>query len=825
MKRLLATGASIAMLAIGLVGMPAQAAGDCETSDAEINGFRYVCNVHLQPRENGSSFLNVARTIENGNTVYSFLGSRNLGSEVSMVETNLTPQGTVMTEVGVAKDLSYRKSNLGVAFKDRTGNTYEFLDGRASLTDRVYAYSATQDGKNISQYQGDAVSLQKVFEVADVGSNFGIDLDDTGLSMTDSETFRLSQVGSILEIGRDFTTFKRSLRNIVKNTRTNELGESKTMFSMLSSGELPVAITTIGTTVVWLVELESSPGTYRAYVSFDQGESRTLIGSLFGVGKITRFEAIFGGAVIEYTQSANQAHVVSFASFDNAFVLPIVSEAAVPSMQWDYSTSGYIAYSSFEGAVGEFNHQVGQVTLYDTVANTRTQIGYGVYPIGTQPTIAFVPESDQLLISSEMGGTWVGYVSALGEQDTDVVVDKSNKLRWYTPEDETVIVGENLALLSSMDRLDQPTNPTGFSEGSCSPAFSFSCEPRLNYATGKYEVVLNNPPTFGYLLTRLRAYDPDQSAEVSVGVDDFFLEPRVEITSMSESVIQPGDNIVLEGYGLSFATFGMEITNLDTNQLTTPTLVRSEYKNAEGLMEQEWEPTRELAFGSYVLEAPIRPQEGQAEIAEFFFTVSDGRVPSVSAIAGNEAVVGEGLTVTLTGENLDLATQVGYTAPGFLVNQRPLTSQTDTQLTFTVSDAIAVGEYTIYLYYGNNERVTLNQKLIITEALAEVPGEVTPPAEGVDTEFKVWTKRISDTEVKMYAKNPIGQGKIQMRVNGEERAWIRAADINDPKLRVVTEGPMTGASYLVRTIILESGKNAFEFYQDGERIRRNVYSY
>ena len=428
MKRLLATGASISMLAIGLVGMPAQAAGDCETSSAEINGFNYVCNVHLQPRENGSSFLNVARTIENGNPVYSFLGSKDGSATVSMVETNLTAQGTEMWEVGDATELSYRKSDIGLAIKDETGDTYEFSNGNLFSTGRVYSYSAAQDGKNISQYEENSISLQKVFEVAEDGGLYGFGQDDIGLSMSQDDIVRLSQVGSIFKIGTDFTTFRRVPGGLQKTVRVNEVADSETMFSMLNAGELPVAITTIGTTVVWLVELESSPGTYRAYVSFDQGETRTPIGSLFGVEKITRFEAIFGGAVIEYTQSANQSHVVSFASFSNAFALPIVTEAAVPSLQWDYSTSGYIAYSSFEDGVGE-------VTLYDAVGNNRTQIGYGVYPIGSQPSVAFVPESDRLLISSEIGGTWVGYVSALGAQDTDVVIDTTDKLRWYTKDD------------------------------------------------------------------------------------------------------------------------------------------------------------------------------------------------------------------------------------------------------------------------------------------------------------------------------------------------------------------------------------------------------
>ena len=55
-------------------------------------------------------------------------------------------------------------------------------------------------------------------------------------------------------------------------------------------------------------------------------------------------------------------------------------------------------------------------------------------------------------------------------------------------------------------------------------------------------------------------------------------------------------------------------------------------------------------------------------------------------------------------------------------------------------------------------------------------------------------------------------------------AWVRAANVNDRKLRVITEGPMAGANYLVRTVNLKAGKNVLEIFQDGERLRRVVYS-
>lgn len=91
--------------------------------------------------------------------------------------------------------------------------------------------------------------------------------------------------------------------------------------------------------------------------------------------------------------------------------------------------------------------------------------------------------------------------------------------------------------------------------------------------------------------------------------------------------------------------------------------------------------------------------------------------------------------------------------------------------------------------------------------------------------LKTWTKRLANnTQAKLYAKSVIGEGKVSLRFNGKEIAWVRAVDATDPKLRVVTSGPMTGANYLVRTVNLIKGKNILEIYVDGKRLTRTAYS-
>ena len=98
--------------------------------------------------------------------------------------------------------------------------------------------------------------------------------------------------------------------------------------------------------------------------------------------------------------------------------------------------------------------------------------------------------------------------------------------------------------------------------------------------------------------------------------------------------------------------------------------------------------------------------------------------------------------------------------------------------------------------------------------------EQTPPTDAA-TETGYWTKRNGDN-VKIYAKNIVGVGKVQLFMNGEEIAWIRASDNTDPKLRVITEGHMRGAVYLVRDRDLLPGKNVFEIYVDGQRVERRI---
>lgn len=83
-----------------------------------------------------------------------------------------------------------------------------------------------------------------------------------------------------------------------------------------------------------------------------------------------------------------------------------------------------------------------------------------------------------------------------------------------------------------------------------------------------------------------------------------------------------------------------------------------------------------------------------------------------------------------------------------------------------------------------------------------------------------FTKKISDTQVKVYAKDIVNIGKVQFFVGDREIAWVRATSADDSKLRTYN-----GVPYLVRTVTLEPGKNRIEIKVDGGRAWFATYSY
>ena len=73
-----------------------------------------------------------------------------------------------------------------------------------------------------------------------------------------------------------------------------------------------------------------------------------------------------------------------------------------------------------------------------------------------------------------------------------------------------------------------------------------------------------------------------------------------------------------------------------------------------------------------------------------------------------------------------------------------------------------------------------------------------------------YARQISATELKIYAKDIVGIGKVSIRFNGREVGWVRASSASDRKLRIID-----GTAYLVRSVKLRSGDNKAEVLIDG----------
>jgi hypothetical protein len=74
-----------------------------------------------------------------------------------------------------------------------------------------------------------------------------------------------------------------------------------------------------------------------------------------------------------------------------------------------------------------------------------------------------------------------------------------------------------------------------------------------------------------------------------------------------------------------------------------------------------------------------------------------------------------------------------------------------------------------------------------------------------------YAKQVSQTQVKIYAKDIVGIGKVSLKLNGRELGWVRATSNQDRKLRVID-----GTAYLVRTGALRVGSNQIQVLVDGK---------
>lgn len=175
----------------------------------------------------------------------------------------------------------------------------------------------------------------------------------------------------------------------------------------------------------------------------------------------------------------------------------------------------------------------------------------------------------------------------------------------------------------------------------------------------------------------------------------------------------------------------------------------------------------------------------------------------------SDSTVSAGDELRLSGQRLNNV--VGITIDGFVAE---ISSQTNTSLTILIPAGMEPGMKSLDIA-SSFGTVMMEDMLRLLEPSANEP-EVAN-----STATKGWTKQITDSQVKVYAKDIIGAGKVQFMLNDEEIAWVKADSERDSKLRVVN-----GDNYLVRTVnLIEGQKNVIEVYLNGERIRRSAYTY
>ena len=176
------------------------------------------------------------------------------------------------------------------------------------------------------------------------------------------------------------------------------------------------------------------------------------------------------------------------------------------------------------------------------------------------------------------------------------------------------------------------------------------------------------------------------------------------------------------------------------------------------------------------------------------------------------------LLTEFSSRTLDVCAPESITVTGIRLSGATASVQGKNLTVLLNTDTKLVLEFPSGLTPGNNVDLVINSSsgTLTYQDAFDIPAEVC----AAEVSKGRWTKLQADgTAVKMYAKDPVGDGKIQFFVDGREIAWVNAVDESDPKLVAAA----SGYPYLVRSVELKPGKNRFEIKLDGVRVWRATY--
>jgi len=207
-----------------------------------------------------------------------------------------------------------------------------------------------------------------------------------------------------------------------------------------------------------------------------------------------------------------------------------------------------------------------------------------------------------------------------------------------------------------------------------------------------------------------------------------------------------------------------------------------------------------------------------------FFTGSDGTtgfelwsIAPAQAQAPAPAPYAGPLLTEFSSRTLDVCTPKSITITGIRLLGATASVQGKSVTVLENTDTKLVLAFPAGLTPGNNVDLVINSSsgTLTHQDAFDIPADT---CAAVLSKGR-WTQLQSDGKtVKIYAKDPIGDGKIQFFVDGKEIAWVNAIDEADPKLSFASSYP-----YLVRSVALHEGKNRFEIKLDGVRVWRATY--